>query len=37
MYHVWPAVVPDHPESLRALAVAAEFVARLAAPATGGP
>jgi epsilon-lactone hydrolase len=37
MYHVWPAVVPDHPDSLRALAVCAEFVARHAAAPTGRP
>jgi acetyl esterase/lipase len=27
MFHVWPAVVPDHPASLRALAHVAEWIA----------
>lgn len=27
MYHVWPALLPNHPETLRALAVCAEFAA----------
>lgn len=25
MYHVWPAFLPNHPETLRALAISAEF------------
>jgi len=28
MFHVWPAIVPDHPASLRALAHLAEWIAR---------
>jgi acetyl esterase/lipase len=26
MYHVWPALLPNHPETMRALAIAADFV-----------
>lgn len=28
MYHVWPALLPEHPETLRALALASDFVTR---------
>jgi acetyl esterase/lipase len=26
MYHVWPALLPNHPETMRTLAIAADFV-----------
>jgi monoterpene epsilon-lactone hydrolase len=26
MFHVWPALLPNHPETMRALAIAADFV-----------
>lgn len=26
MFHVWPALLPNHPETIRALAIAADFV-----------
>jgi hypothetical protein len=31
MYHVWPALLPYHPETERTLALAAEFVTRTVA------
>ena len=31
MYHVWPALLPDHPETMRALALASGFVSRVVA------
>ncbi|MDJ0924375.1 MAG: alpha/beta hydrolase fold domain-containing protein [Acidimicrobiia bacterium] len=30
MYHVWPALLPNHPETLRALSLSAQYVQRTA-------
>lgn len=29
MYHVWPALLPNHPETMRALAISAKFAQRV--------
>ena len=35
MYHVWPALLPSHPETLRALVLAAQYVRGVSDTSTG--